>query len=177
MKIAVKYRELFLLLLTIAQCRNAPANSQHNKFYWYDKNINLLHNRMRTIQIESLPRVRNVIIFIGDGMGLSTITASRTLKRQITQNPNAQMIFDEFPATAFMQTDINNSQIPESAASSTALFCGVKTNFEIVGADITTMGRDACRNNISHTPSIVAWAQEKNLKTGLVSVEKIYCHL
>ncbi|XP_070494076.1 alkaline phosphatase-like [Chironomus tepperi] len=173
MKIAVIYRELFLLLLTIAHCRNSPTNNHNDKFYWYDKNKSILENRMRSMNMENLPRVKNVIIFIGDGMGMTTITAARTLKRQVTQNPNAQMIFDDFPATALMQTDIINSQIPESAASSTALFCGVKTNFESLGVDSTSMGRDACKNINSHAPSIIGWAQKKNLKTGFVTTSRI----
>lgn len=118
----------------------------------------------------SLPRVKNVVVFIGDGLDIATITASRTLKRQLENNPNAHLMFDDFPATAFMQTDIINSQIPESAATATALFCGVKTSFDSIGVDTTAIGRDACRNIESHTPSIIAWAQEKNLKTGLVFI-------
>lgn len=87
------------------------------------------------------------------------------MKRQITKNFNNNLIFDEFEATAMMQTDIYNSQIPESAATSTALFCGVKTNFENLGVDASA-GRNACINIDSHTPSIMSWAQEKNFKTG-----------
>jgi alkaline phosphatase len=173
MRIAVIYRELFLLLLTTASCRNAPTTSGHDKSFWYERNNRLIHERMRNVQVDHLPRVRNVVIFIGDGMGTSTITASRVLKRQISKNPSARLTFDDFPATAIVQTDIENSQIAESAASSTALFCGVKTNFENLGVDVTATGTNACENIKSHTPSIVSWAQEKNLKTGLVL--KIYC--
>lgn len=165
MKIAL----IFLLLsLTIVQSRNAPTSANHHsKFYWYAKNQQLLMNRMSNFQLEQLPRVKNVIVFIGDGMGSTTITAARMLKRQITKNHNAQLSFDEFPVTAVIQTDIFNSQIPESAASSTALFCGVKTNFENLGVDASA-GRSACKNIDSHTPSIMSWAQDKNLKTGSV---------
>lgn len=168
MKIAVINRcMLFLLLsLTVVQSYSAPT-SAHNKIYWYEKNHKLLLNRMRNLQPEQLPRVKNVVIFIGDGMGMTTITAARMLKRQITKNPNAQLSFDKFPATALLETDIANSQIPESAATATALFCGVKTNFENLGVDASA-GKNACENIESHTPSIMSWAQDKNLKTGLV---------
>lgn len=160
---------LFLLLsLTIVQSRNAPT-SAHNKFYWYEKNHQLLVNRMRNLQPEQLPRVKNAIIFVGDGMGMTTITAARMLKRQNTRNLNAQLSFDEFPATAMIQTDIANSQIPESAATATALFCGVKTNFENLAVDASAL-KNACENVESHTPSIISWAQDKNLKTGLVFI-------
>lgn len=170
MKIAVINRcMIFLLLsLTIVHSRNAPTSANHHsKLHWYAKNQQLLMSRMGNFQLEQLPRVKNVIVFIGDGMGATTITAARMLKRQITKNLNAQLSFDEFPATAVMQTDIFNSQIPESAASSTALFCGVKTNFENLGVDASA-GRSACKNIDSHTPSIMSWAQDKNIKTGSV---------
>lgn len=173
MKIAVINRcVLFLFLsLTIVHSRNVPTTSanQHSKFHWYEKNQQLLMSRMSNFQSEQLPRVKNVVVFIGDGMGATTITAARMLKRQVTKNLNAQLSFDDFPATAVMQTDIFNSQIPESAASSTALFCGVKTNFENLGVDASA-GRSACTNIDSHTPSIMSWAQDKNIKTGLVGI-------
>lgn len=159
---------LFLLLsLTIVQSRFTPTNLlNQNKFYWYEKNHQLLMSRMNNIQMEQ-PNVKNVIIFVGDGMGVTTITAARMLKRQNSKNFNEQLTFDEFPATAMLHTDISNSQIPESAASSTALFCGVKTNFENLGVDATTgRGIDACTNIEARTPSIMSWAQEKNFKTG-----------
>ncbi|KAG5670136.1 hypothetical protein PVAND_000418 [Polypedilum vanderplanki] len=175
MRLAVIYRELFLLLLTLATCRNAPTTKTniHDKSYWYDKNYKLINDRMGYLQVNHLPRVKNVVIFIGDGMGTSTITASRVYKRQISQNPNARLTFDDFPATAIVQTDIENSQIPESAASSTALFCGVKTNYEYLGIDVTSTGKKVCEEKNSHTPSIISWAQEKNLKTGFVTTTRV----
>jgi alkaline phosphatase len=173
-KMYVTYREILLMIFTIKFCRNAPLESDdRDKYYWYDKNAKLLHSRMGNIPPEYQPRVKNVIIFIGDGMGTETITASRTLKRQISSNYNAQLVFDEFPATAFMKTDIANSQIAESAASSTALFCGAKTNFENLGVDITA-GRDACTRSYANTPSVIAWAQEEKLKTGLVIFRNLF---
>lgn len=166
MKIAVINRCMLFLLLSLTVVHSAPT-SAHNKIYWYEKNHQLLLNRMRNLQPEQLPRVKNVVMFIGDGMGMTTITAARTLKRQITKNQNAQLSFDKFPATALLETDIANSQIPESAATATALFCGVKTNFENLGVDASA-GKNACENIESRTPSIMSWAQDKNLKTGLV---------
>jgi alkaline phosphatase len=168
MKNSAIFYELFLLIITIVQCQNAPT-SEFDKFYWYNKNYHLLHHRMRHIQGDFFPKVKNVILFIGDGMGMTTITATRTLKRQISRDFTAHLTFDHFPATAMLQTDILNSQISESAASSTALFCGVKTNFESIGVDATVKW-DACESTKSHTSSIISWAQEENLKTGLVFI-------
>jgi alkaline phosphatase len=167
MKIAVIYFEILWLTFTFSCCLSAPtASDVKNKFYWYNRNYELIKQRIK--HPENLPRVKNVILFVGDGMGMTTVTASRTYKQQKTKNEEAKLAFDDFPATAFVKTDTANSQISESAAAATALFCGVKTNFENLGVDASA-GKDGCSNIESHTSSIISWAQSRNLKTGLVS--------
>jgi alkaline phosphatase len=172
MKIAVIYFELFLLTFTFICCLSAPtAADEKNKIYWYNQNYESIKRKISYFNLkpENLVQVKNVILFVGDGMGLTTVTASRVLKQQKSRNPDAtRLVFDEFPASAFIKTDTSNSQISESAAAATALFCGVKTNLENLGVD-SSAGKDACNNIESHTPSIISWAQNKNLKTGLVS--------
>jgi alkaline phosphatase len=171
MKIAVIYFEILWLTFTFSCCLSAPtASDVKNKFYWYNRNYELIKQKIASFNLkpENLPRVKNVILFVGDGMGLTTVTASRTYKQQKTKNEEAKLAIDDFPATTFVKTDTANSQISESAAAATALFCGVKTNFENLGVDASA-GKDACSNIESHTSSIISWAQSRNLKTGLVS--------
>lgn len=170
MKIAVIYFELFLLTLTFVCCVSSPTANVKNKLFWYNQNYELIKQRVSLFNVkhENLVRVKNVILFVGDGMGLTTVTASRVYKRQKLGDPDAKLVFDEFPATALIATDTASSQISESAAAATALFCGVKTNFENLGVDVSA-GKDACSNIESHAQSIISWAQQQNLKTGLVS--------
>ena len=170
MKISVIYFELFLLSIIFVCCLCAPTENVKDKLYWYNRNYELINRRISYFNLkpESLVRVKNVILFVGDGMGLTTVTASRVYKKQKLKNYEAKLVFDEFPASALIQTDTANSQISESAAAATALFCGVKTNFESLGVD-SSAGKHACNNIESHTPSIVTWAQQQNLKTGSVS--------
>lgn len=168
MKIAVIY--LLLLTLMFNRCLSAPTVKEKDKLYWYNRNFELIKQRISFFNLkpENLVRVKNVILFIGDGMGLTTVTSSRVYKRQKSRDSEARLSFDEFPASALIQTDTANSQISESAAAATALFCGVKTNFENLGVD-SSAGRNVCSNIDSHTPSIISWAQQQNLKTGSVS--------
>lgn len=117
-----------------------------------------------------LPKVKNVVLFVGDGMGSTTLTATRVFKNQRLNAANLlehRLVFDDFPASAFVRTDTLNSLIPESAAAATALFCGVKTNTEFVGLDATADPLLTCNNKLAETSSIIEWAQRKNLKTGL----------
>lgn len=170
MKITVIYFEIFLPSLAFVCCLCASAENVKDKLYWYNRNYELINRRLSYFNLkpESLVRVKNVILFVGDGMGLTTVTASRIHKRQKLRNSESKLVFDEFPASALIQTDTANSQISESAAAATALFCGVKTNFESLGVD-SSAGKNACNYIDSHTPSIVSWAQAQNLKTGSVS--------
>ena len=172
MKSAVIYFELFLLTLLFVCCLSVPSVNVKSKIFWYNENYELIKHRISYFNLnpESLARVKNVILFVGDGMGLTTVTASRVYKREKFRDPNAKLVFDEFPASALIQTDTANSQISESAAAATALFCGVKTNFENLGVDASA-GKDLCSNSDSHTQSIISWAQKQKLKTGSVLLE------
>jgi alkaline phosphatase len=170
MKIAVIRFELFLLTLTLV-CGLSSSAKAKTKAFWYNRNHELIRRRLVLFDLrpESLDRVRNVILFVGDGMGLTTVTASRVYKRQKLKNAEAKLEFDEFPASALIHTDAANSQISESAAAATALFSGVKTNFENLGVDESAdTPEKACTDVKSHAPSIISWAQERKLKTGSV---------
>lgn len=173
MKIATMELKIIILLAILSNCL-AKSLMQKDKLFWYEENYDELKKRLSfgNLKPENVGKVKNVVLFVGDGMGLSTITASRVLKGQRTGKYNEKLIFDEFPASALVKTDTLNSQISESAAAATALFCGVKTNFESLGVDVTA-GKDTCANVRSHTKSIMSWAQDENMKTGFV-VAQIY---
>lgn len=49
--------------------------------------------------MSKLSAARNIILFIGDGMGMATITAGRILKGQMQgrQGEDEQLAFDGFP--------------------------------------------------------------------------------
>lgn len=68
---------------------------------------------------------RNLIIFIGDGMGLSHVYAAMT----VTGN---KMTFPAFPVTGFSITHSANSYSTDSAAGGTAIATGEKTNNRMI---------------------------------------------
>jgi alkaline phosphatase len=49
---------------------------------------------------------KNVIVFIGDGMGMSTITAARIYKGQLTgkSGEESQLSFEQFPTVGLSKT-------------------------------------------------------------------------
>lgn len=54
-------------------------------------------------------RAKNVIVFVGDGMGISTITAGRILTGQSKglSGEEYKLVFEDFPSTGFSKVYIN----------------------------------------------------------------------
>lgn len=70
--------------------------------YWHKsaaRAIEKAANRKKNDKI-----AKNLIIFIGDGMGISTLTAARILKGQLQGKPDAKRLqFEEFPYSALIR--------------------------------------------------------------------------
>ena len=73
---------------------------------------------------------RNTILFMGDGMSVTTITAARILEGQMRNEPGEGNVlsWENFPWSAQAKTYNVNSQGADSGACATAYLCGVKTN-------------------------------------------------
>lgn len=75
-------------------------------------------------------QAKNVILFIGDGMGISTITATRIFDGQSKDMKGEEnsLAFDNFENVALIKTYNTNAQVPDSAGTATAIMSGYKTN-------------------------------------------------
>lgn len=63
------------------------------------------------LKLQSLNQnvAKNVIVFVGDGMGLTTTTAARILKGQLAGNPGEETVlnFEAFPYAAYSKVCFN----------------------------------------------------------------------
>lgn len=66
---------------------------------------------------------QNVILFIGDGMGPSVVTAGRLF----VGGSSGRLAMEQLPVTGFSRTYSSNQFVTDSAAGVTALAAGVKT--------------------------------------------------
>lgn len=80
----------------------------------------------QTTQAESTNKIKNVIYFIGDGMGFNSIEKTKA-------ETGASLAMDTFKVKACAHTYSNDSAVTDSAAGATALACAVKTNNGFVG--------------------------------------------
>lgn len=105
-------------------------------------------------------------------MGITSVTAGRIYKGQKHGTPGEeeQLVFDKFPYTGISKTYNTDKQVPDSAATATAMFTGVKTKYETVGMDETRIMSDAKKGKLS---SIMAWAQAAGKRTGIVTTTRI----
>ena len=93
---------------------------------------------------------KNIIIFIGDGMGVSTITAGRIFDGQSKgkKGEEHELAFDSFENVALIKTYNTNAQVPDSAGTATAILSGYKTNIGAVNVrpneDVRKMVLNSC---------------------------------
>ena len=87
---------------------------------------------------------KNVILFIGDGMGISTVTAIRILDGQQKGMPGEENVlsFERFPQLALSKTYEVDQQVGESAGTATAIMTGRKTNAGFIGVSSDAKRKD-----------------------------------
>ncbi|MEZ5658386.1 MAG: alkaline phosphatase [Burkholderiaceae bacterium] len=118
---------------------------------------------------------RNVILFIGDGMGISTLTAARILKGQLEggSGEEYELSFEKFPYSAFSKTYSANQQTPDSAPTATAMVTGVKTNDGVLGLDSNAV-RGECKSTFGNElVTALELAEIRGQSTGIVSTARI----
>ncbi|KAJ3599083.1 hypothetical protein NHX12_033046 [Muraenolepis orangiensis] len=90
---------------------------------------------------------KNLILFLGDGMGITTVTAARILKGQLAgfNGEETSLAMDTFPHVALSKTYNVDQQMPDSAGTATAYLCGVKANYGTLGVSASTK-RGQCKS-------------------------------
>ncbi len=119
---------------------------------------------------------RNIIVFIGDGMGTTTITGSRIYHA----GEDGQLTMDTLPETAWVRTYSNDAQVTDSAPSAAAYMTGVKMNNEVISmsADTVAVPTDGVANHCGSTngkavSSLFEQAIAKEFKTGVVTTTRV----
>ncbi len=122
-----------------------------------------------------LKKAKNIILFIGDGMGPSTVTSARILEgqQQGLQGEDHLLSFERFPYTAFSKTYNVDAQVPDSAGTMTAIVTGVKTRIGVLSVGPES-ARGDCADSLAHQlPTILEQAEELGLMTGVVTSTRI----
>jgi alkaline phosphatase len=129
------------------------------------------------------PAPKNIVFFLGDGMGLTTMTAARIYKA----GEDGELTMDTLPETAFIKTYSLDAQVTDSAPSMAAYMTGVKMNNEVVSmspetsafnpitlASYTSGADTTCpTTNGQSVTTMLELAKSANLATGVVTTTRI----
>ena len=125
---------------------------------------------------------KNVIFFLGDGMGMTTMTAARIY----SVGEDGELTMDTLPETAFVKTFSNDAQVTDSAPSMSAYMTGVKMNNEVLSMSANTqaidpikdangnkLGNNCGANNGTPATTLLELAKAKGLSAGVVTTTRI----
>ncbi len=124
---------------------------------------------------ENRAPAKNLILFIGDGMGISTVTAARIFEGQQNGQPGEenQLSWESFPHTALSKTYNTNQQVPDSAGTATAMYTGVKTSAGVLGVGPEVARGDCAAARASELETFWDAASARGMKLGLVTSTRL----
>jgi alkaline phosphatase len=140
MYITLKISLAFTILLLLVGCKSNTTIS-----YDLDEKVK---------EFQDYPT--NIILLIGDGMGLTQISAAM-------YSNNNRLALAKFPVIGFHKSHAANELITDSAAGGTAIACGIKTNNGNIGTD---------ENGLA-TVSILEELDSINFSTGMIVTSTI----
>lgn len=145
---------------------------------WYDSGAATVEAASRRVYNNTPGAARNIILFVGDGMGVSTVTAARIFAGQLQglDGEEYQLSFENFPWAGLVKTYNTDAQVPDSAGTATALLTGVKTRSGVIGIDGRPL-HGSCESYMNTEGSTLISALElaeiAGKATGIVSTARI----
>jgi len=120
-------------------------------------------------------KAKNVILFVGDGMGVSTVTAARIREGQLAGKLGEEHVlsFGAFPFAGLAKTYNVDAQTPDSAGTMTAMMSGVKTDVGTIGVDEDISRGDCATVAGNELVSALELAEIAGKSTGVISTARI----
>ncbi|KAJ8781594.1 hypothetical protein J1605_010852 [Eschrichtius robustus] len=118
---------------------------------------------------------KNLILFLGDGMGVPTVTATRILKGQMNGKLGAEtpLAMDQFPYLALSKTYNVDRQVPDSAGTATAYLCGVKANMKTIGVSAAARYNECSTVRGNEVMSVMNRAKRAGKSVGVVTTTRV----
>jgi len=123
----------------------------------------------------SAAKAKNVILFVGDGMGLSTVAAARILEGQRNGRSGEEnaLSFERFPYLSLSKTYSVDGQTPDSAPTMTAMVTGIKTRQGVLAVSQNVRYNDCASANGRSVATLLEVSEALGLATGIVSTARI----
>uniref|UniRef100_A0A803YNQ5 Alkaline phosphatase n=1 Tax=Meleagris gallopavo TaxID=9103 RepID=A0A803YNQ5_MELGA len=166
-------RICFLLLFLAPRTAIATSDAEKTPHYWNEGARRRLEAALALQPVAQ--RAKNIILFMGDGMGLPTVSAARIYKGQLAGGSGEESVLamETFPHVALAKTYTIDRQVPDSAGTGTAYLCGVKANAKTLGlsgAAIYGKCRTAFGNEVD---SVLHRARLAGKSVGIVTTTRV----
>jgi alkaline phosphatase len=151
-----------------------PTHQVNNP--WFQQAKNDLQNKMNNPVLKgSLSSAKNVILFVGDGMGVSTVSAARILQGQIAGQSGEENLlsFEKFPFSGFSKTYNVDQQTSDSAGTMTAMMAGIKTDAGVLSVDEQVNRGDCASAKGRQVTTALELAILSGKATGIVTTARI----
>jgi alkaline phosphatase len=109
---------------------------------------------------------RSAVLFIGDGMGSSYVTATRIARA----GPAERLHLDDMPHTALVRTHPAGGLVTDSAAAASAMACGQKTVNGVLCQDATAVRGERDGRRLE---PIGVWAAKRGTRVGIVTTTTV----
>lgn len=118
---------------------------------------------------------KNLILVIGDGMSVPTLTAGRIFEGQMRGESGEEHLlsFEEFPYTALSKTYNTNQQVPDSAGTATAYHSGVKTKAGVIGVNAESLRSDCASSIGTEVTTALELAESIGMSTGIITTARV----
>lgn len=150
-----------------------PVNRNESPESWRRGGEDFLKNAKNKKKFNK--RAKNVILFVGDGMGVTTLTASRILEGQMRgeSGEENQLSFEQFPSVALSKTYSVNQQTSDSAPTMSAIITGIKTDEGVLSVNQNVVHNDYRTVKGNETTSLLELAEQRGLSTGIVTTARL----
>lgn len=166
---------LHILLLSIAALLAACSDKSPNPYSAgsYDHANQKL--QVSLAQKTNTEKATGIILFVGDGMSVATVTASRIYAGQKAGQPGEehQLSFEKFPFTGLSKTYNTNQQTPDSAGTMTAMITGSKTKSGVVSVNTLATRADPNSCNGYNLKTLLETAEDQGWASGIVTTTSI----
>ena len=178
---------IFIALLAIVGCdrttnevsppKNHDVQLTDKTNPWFQSSITELEKkRLAAEKIQNqLGAAKNIILFVGDGMSLTTVTASRIFEgqRKGLLGEENNLSFDNFPFSGLAKTYAVDTQVPDSASTMTAMVTGVKTDRGIISISEDVVRGECATQAGNELISALDLAEIAGLSTGIVTTTRV----
>ncbi len=120
-------------------------------------------------------KAKNVILFVGDGMGITTLTAARIMEGQMRGESGEEnrLSFEQFPFVALSKTYSVNQQTSDSAPTMSAIITGIKTEEGVLSVNQNIVRGDYKTVKGNETETLLEMAEDAGKSTGIVTTARL----